>query len=99
MTIDMRPGNDENPNTICFGNRFRGCDFPEKAVLSSKALVYRRVCGSSFASELSHVYSVSAPGKKQSLLVYQQSGGSGGLSSSLEIRPLSAQAEACKPVN
>jgi hypothetical protein len=93
--IDIQVGGTD-PNTICFGSRFRGCDFDEKLALSSKLLNLKRICAPGGSRNYRHVYAASTPGKKPSLLVYNMSGGSGGSSSWLEIRPLSDQTEVCK---
>ena len=96
--IEIKPGGNETDN-ICFGDRFRDCMFTEAQALSAKGLKATRVCHLDMVNATEYGYSVSAPGKKPSLLVYELNEGSGGESSSIEIRPLSDKADACNPTN
>jgi hypothetical protein len=96
--IEIKPGGNEADN-ICFGDRFRGCKFTEAQALSAKGLKAAPVCHLDMVNSTVHGYAVSAPGKKPSLLIYELNAGSGGESSSIEIRPLSDKADACNPTN
>jgi hypothetical protein len=96
--IEIKPGGNDTDN-ICFGDRFRGCKFTEAQALSAKGLKATPVCHLDMVNSTLHGYSVSAPGKKPSLLIYELNEGSGGESSSIEIRPLSDKADACNPTN
>jgi hypothetical protein len=96
--IELKPGGSD-PETTCFGDRFRGCKFTEAQIFTSKVLKVNLVCRSDVVNTIRRGYSVSAPGKKPSLLVYELDAGSGGESSSLEIRPLSDKGDPCNPTN
>jgi hypothetical protein len=81
----------------CFGASYRGCNFSDVQALNSPKLESHFVCiPRDSNSDVIKVYSVSASGGKPSLLVYDQSGGSGGITTSLEIRPLTDQPNVCK---
>lgn len=95
--IEIKPGGDD-PNSACFGANFRGCTFGAATALASSKLKSRLVCSHEQGSEVLRAYSVSAAGKKPSLVIYQVSGGSGGTSAWLDIRPLTDQSKVCKPL-
>jgi hypothetical protein len=80
----------------CFGADYRGCNFSDTQVLSSPKLESHLLCVPRDSTDVIKVYSVSTSGGKPSLLVYDQSGGSGGITTSLEIRPLTDQPNVCK---
>jgi hypothetical protein len=96
--IDIKPGGSDTEST-CFGDRFRGCAFTAAQVLASKGLKTTLLCHSEAANTTRRGYSVAAPGKRPSLLLYELNVGSGGESATLQIRPLSDMADACGPSN
>ncbi|MSO99884.1 MAG: hypothetical protein EXR07_02355 [Acetobacteraceae bacterium] len=96
--IEIKPGGSE-PDELCFGPNFRGCAFTDKQAIGSPALKSRLVCRIDDPGLTRHAYLVSAPNKKPTLLVFETTGGTGGSSTSLDIRPLSDQAEVCGPAN
>ena len=93
--IVIKPGGDA-PEEGCFGYMFRGCDFDISKALSSTKLNSRIICSHRGGGTFTSVYYVSTLGKEPSLIVYERSGGSGGDSAELQIRPLSDRMEFCK---
>jgi hypothetical protein len=93
--IEIKPGGSDQ-DSICFGVTFRGCAFTPDQALKSRKLKSRLVCESSEGADRMEAYAVSTAGNEPDLLVYELSGGSGGQSASLEIRPLSDRADVCK---
>jgi hypothetical protein len=82
---------------VCFGASYRGCNFTDAQALSSPRLEAHLVCTPNDAgSGVANAYSVSALGGKPSLVVFDQSTGSGGTTTWLEIRPLTDQSSVCK---
>jgi len=96
-SITIRPGMPDSDHQ-CFGTLTDGCTFTPAQALASTKLKSHIVCRSSHFTENNNMqaFAVSAPEKKTSLLVYYASGGSGGDSSWLEIRPLDDESTVCK---
>jgi len=83
------------PDDLCFGTLFDGCTFDaQQAIASVKS---KLVCRFPIIGDEYQVYSISTADKDASLLVYHSGGGSGGVESDLEIRPMSDQSTACDP--
>lgn len=91
--IDIGPGG-EGDNS-CFGVGAKGCVFSASQALRSTLLKSSLLCRPSSGADTVGVYSVSTGDKKPSLVVFLTSGGSGGSSSSLSIRPLSDRRHVC----
>jgi hypothetical protein len=81
---------------VCFGVNTRGCDFAASKAIASPALKVKAACAFERGADSKAVFVVSTQGKRPSLVVVWGSGGSGGMSSWLEIRPLTDTAEQCK---
>jgi hypothetical protein len=85
------------PDQQCFGTRYAGCTFTAAQALASAKLTSMIICRPMESGKNKiEVYAVSAPRKGTSLLVYNNSGGSGGEISELTIRPMSDRAEVCR---
>ncbi len=96
--LEIKPGG-SNPKDVCFGVNFTGCDFPiERIIVDGKNQLdahFECTPPGVFASDIVKVYQISTPQKKPSLLVYVSSGGSGGTSASIMIRPLKERNRIC----
>jgi hypothetical protein len=92
--IDIAPG-PPGPDT-CFGTLDDGCAFTAEQALASPAIVTQSLCKLTVLGGSKEVYQISTTGKPPVILVWETSGGSGGSSSSLEIRPVSDLPQACK---
>ena len=102
--IEVRAGNIYTGDTECYGNDVKGCTFSVAQALDSPQLQSHPVCGTKPESGggfglIIQAYSVSAAGKKPSLLVYRFSGGNHYSSQWLEIRPLGDQPKICDEVS
>lgn len=94
--IEISPGVMDGKHN-CFGQTARGCNFSLSDVFSSPYINSGFLCLPSTLGGQTAVFVVSATGKDPSILVWQTSGGSGGVSTSLEIHPLSDAAKLCTP--
>jgi hypothetical protein len=92
--ISVEPG--VEPHDQCFGALDDGCTFSSAQALAAPTLTKQLICDVAEFGGQTQVYSVTASGKAPVLLIHTTSGGSGGSSSSIEIRPLSDRTVACK---
>ncbi len=95
--ISIEPG--APPPDQCFGTLDDGCTFTAAQALAAPTLAKQPICTIPEGGSHTEVYSVTASGKPPVLFVYGYSEGSGGSSSSIEIRPMSDKADACKSTN
>jgi hypothetical protein len=92
--ITIEPGFD--PGNQCFGTLYDGCTFTSAQALSTPKLKSRPICQFSDGTDQTEVFLITAEGRQPSVLVHVTSGGSGGLSSFLEVRSFSEQEALCK---
>jgi hypothetical protein len=75
----------------CFGTLARGCEFPDTAIRYSKMRV-TRICEFGPGNSHSIVFSALASDGRKGTITYSTDGGSGGLTNSVTVGSVSAQA-------
>ena len=91
-TIDIRPGVDGQEfkgKYICFGEGFTGCSFDIEALRGPKLNLSKK-CTIGSGANTSVVMDAISSDSKRGTVVYRGSGGSGGISHSVEISNLSS---------
>ena len=94
-TIEVSPSV-ASPEGQCFGTLFEGCSFKPTDALRSAALAVRSICESGSFGDHKEAYAVAANGKKESLVVFTSSVGSGGETTSIKIAPMSNSPDVCR---
>jgi hypothetical protein len=75
---------------ICFGEGFQGCAFSIEALRSPK-LTLTPVCEIGSGANVSKVMDATTNDGRKGVVVYQSSGGSGGISNSIEVTTVAAK--------
>ena len=96
--VEITPGG-ENSATRCFGGKFSGCTVDIREVLASAPFRSYAICSPPTLGGVTKVFKIAAPGRPSELLVYNESGGSGGASDWLDIRSPGDMAQVCQPTN
>jgi hypothetical protein len=75
------------PDTDCFGAKYDGCNFdPPLKSLALAGIEAKKICAKTRFSDQVIAFTIVHPKRRPTLLIWEESGGSGGISSSLTMK-------------